>query len=509
MQVADRPSGDVRTLSRNAESLERTVIPAPKFPWKTRLLLPGVVLFGILALVGYTAKDALWPARSVRVVPVVVKAGSDAAASTTIQAPGWVEADPYSVAVSALADGIVSEVLALEGQQVRRGDVVARMIDDDARLVLARAEAELEERRARLDAAQRTWDNPTEVTRAVATTTALVAETQAELEKLTAEIAAETAKLTSLKLEAERTADAFKQQASSEVEAVRLQQQYQVQIATADAIRGQRAVLEARLSQHQADLVAAKENLRLRINDTRALAEAKAQLALAKAMRDESALRLTRMEIRSPADGIVMQRLTSPGAKLVMNMDHVYSATVLLLYDPQHLQVRVDVPLTNAAKVGVGQEARIVVSVAPDRTFSGKVTRIVNEADIQKNTLQVKVAILDPIPDLKPEMLARVLFLVRGPATKSTSSQTVFAPVELIERDGDQAYAWIVDGRSGIATRRTLKLGSSEQSGWVAVASGLVPGDQVIADYSSLREGQRVRVAGEARVSEGGNHGAH
>ena len=62
------------------------------------------------------------------------------------------------------------------------------------------------------------------------------------------------------------------------------------------------------------------------------------------------------------------------------------------LYDPKRLQVRVDVPLADAAKVRVGQQAKVVVGVLPDRTFDGEVTRVVHEADIQRNTLQVKVA---------------------------------------------------------------------------------------------------------------------
>ena len=38
-----------------------------------------------------------------------------------VQAPGWVEADPFPIAVTALTDGIVEEMLALEGQPGRTG----------------------------------------------------------------------------------------------------------------------------------------------------------------------------------------------------------------------------------------------------------------------------------------------------------------------------------------------------------------------------------------------------
>jgi multidrug efflux pump subunit AcrA (membrane-fusion protein) len=234
------------------------------------------------------------------------------------------------------------------------------------------------------------------------------------------------------------------------------------------------------------------------------------------------------MEVRSPADGIVMQRLVEPGGKLLlMGMDDPRSAQAVRLYDPKKLQVRVDVPLADAAKVGVGMDATIVVGVLPDKTFRGKVSRIVNEADIQKNTLQVKVAITDPSPQLKPEMLARVRFSGMaqadghpGSAPSATpraagGEQMILAPLSLIHRMGNTAMAWVVDRGRGTASHRTIQLGQAQIDGWVAVTAGLSPGDQLIADFRGLRDGQRVRVVGEADLgtlenNEGSaTHGSH
>jgi HlyD family secretion protein len=514
MSVSDRLSGDLRTLSRDAGSPARgTTVPLPKFPWKTRILIPGAILLVLLLLIAYTAKDALLPARAVKVVPVVLKSGAEAGAASTVQAPGWVEADPYSIAVSALTDGIVKEVLALEGQPVKAGDVVVRLVDDDAKLALARAEADVSDKEAQLQAAQLRWENHIEHTRAVSVAEAMVAETSADLEKLKAEVTAELARLKLMKLEAERTAEAFKTRASSEIESVRTQQQYEAQAAAVDATKARRPVLEAQLAQRSAELLAAKENLRLRIEEARALAAAKAQLALSRAARDEAALRLARTQVRSPADGVVIQRLTAPGAKLVMNMDDPRSTQAVLLYDPKHLQVRVDVPIADAAKVGIGQTAKIVVAVAPDRTFDGKVTRIVNEADIQKNTLQVKVAITDPSADLKPEMLARVRLTTVSTTTRPSTAQTVYAPLHLIHRHGNEAMVWIVDPRRNIAVHKSVTLGESQHDGWISVTSGLSAGDQLIdEDDAALRDGQRIRIAGEASATsdqKGADHASH
>ena len=58
-------------------------------------------------------------------------------------APGWLEPDPFAHYSAALTSGVVEEVTVLEGQRVKRDDIVARLIDDDAKLALSRAEADL------------------------------------------------------------------------------------------------------------------------------------------------------------------------------------------------------------------------------------------------------------------------------------------------------------------------------------------------------------------------------
>ena len=519
------PRADLRTLSRaGGEASEPTsLIPRPRFNFKTRILLPGGIVLALLLLMGYAARDSLLPAREVTVIPVVLKdagpAAMSAATSTPVtsggvQAPGWVEADPFPISVTALSDGVVKEMLALEGQRVKAGDVVVRLVDDDAKLALAKAEAQLAEKQASLDAAQRQWDNPVESTRAVATGEAMVAATKAQLEKLEAEIGVESARLTLAKEEFERTSQATTQRALSEIDLIRARQQHHAQQATLAAVTAQKRVVDAELAQREAELTAAKENLRLRISDAKSLAEAKAALNLAKAQCDEAALRLSRMEVRSVSDGVVMQRHVTPGSKVMLAADNELSASVIHLYDPTKLQVRVDIPLADAAKVGVDQPAHIVVAVLPNQTFTGRVTRIVNEADIQKNTLQVKVAIDNPSLQLKPEMLARVRFgsatiatttsdaASSATTTKASGSQSLFAPANLIEHHGERASTYVVDRGRSVAVRKTVTVGEAQIDGWVQIASGLNVGDALIVEQDDLHDGQRVRITGEAASTE-------
>ena len=102
-----------------------------------------------------------------------------------------------------------------------------------------------------------------------------------------------------------------------------------------------------------------------------------------------------RCTVVSPIDGVVIERLTSPGSVIKFgNGEH--SSHIVHLYDPTQLQVRADVPLSDASQVGVGHPAKIIVDVLPNTTFDGEVLRFVHRADQQKNTIEAKVKILNP-----------------------------------------------------------------------------------------------------------------
>ena len=158
--------------------------------------------------------------------------------------------------------------------------------------------------------------------------------------------------------------------------------------------------------------------------------------------------------------------------------------------------------MADAAKVGLGQPATVVVDVLPDREFRGELTRMVHKASIEKNTVEVKVAIHDPDPQLKPDMLARVKFHAVTKTTDSSAVATrqqlrVFAPEDLLVDAGDGHTAWVIDPEGNTARRRSIKLGAHREDGWVEVAEGLRPGDTLIAETDGLNDGDRVRIREE------------
>jgi multidrug efflux pump subunit AcrA (membrane-fusion protein) len=503
-------------------------IPEPRRAWLPFAVGISVTLL-LGAIVALAAGDALRPALDVQVVPVVFDRDSNASASTvaeqsqsraqaipTVQAPGWLEADPFYIACSALADGVVESILVLEGDHVEAGEVVAQFVNDDARLALAGAEASLASAQAQLasvdaeqTAAQQEWDNPVERDRAVRATAASLAEAQAELLQLPSLIEAESATLDRMREELERSAQALASGAATDIEVIINRKNTEAQAARLAATQQRRAILQSRVAHFQAEHDAALRHAELRIDERRALDTANARVALlaaevlkAQSVRDEAALRFSRMTIHAPITGFVQRRLKVPGDKVMLGMDDAHSAHILHLYDPAKLQVRVDIPLAEAAHIRVGQACEVVVDILPDTVFKGEVTRITHEADLQKNTLQAKVRVIDPSPLLRPEMLTRVKFIGTSTPPKSQSPTAEHRSVSLIplvaihHRTGDAATVWLVAerrGALGLAQQADVQVLSADES-YARVRSALSTGDLLITNIVEPESGQRVRM---------------
>ena len=495
------------------------------------VVTPVVVFFLTLTLIAWSAWPVLRPSRTIEVAQALLVTSNTQDASQaqgspdpgavvstrTVQAAGWLEAEPFHSIATALTDGVIEEMLVLEGDRVEEGQVIASMIEDDARLRLARAisnhdaaKAALNLARARFVSAERNWDAPYELERAVDTTRAERDGIRAELAQLPSLIRIEEALLLQAQEELERYEKAYKSQASSELEFIAARESVNAQAARLEAIRHRESVLNASLARSQSELRAAERELELRIDDRERLDAARAQVQLAEAelahrasILDEAQLELDRMTIRSPIDGYVQRRLKAPGDKVMLGMDAEHSAHILHLYDPTKIQVRVDVPLADASQIFVGQMCEVVVEVLPDRTFQGEVIIVTHEADLQKNTLQVKVRVLDPEPILRPEMLTRVKFLPASGAaspvseSRAAASRDVRVPASVVDTATDPFRVWVVAERSngrGVLRSVAAEILSEEQD-WVTIRADLHPGAIVAADPEACRPGERVRIA--------------
>lgn len=509
---------------KSTQSLGRQSGPGPRSRIGSRTILACVIL-AIACLVAWTALPIVRPTRTVDVVQAVFVRSTPSATPAdpvasvpvrpTVQAPGWLEAEPYFIACTALADGIVDSIDVLEGDFVEQGDIVARLVAADSEIRLEVADAELANARAALRVAEAErhaaavlWDEPVELERAVASGNAAVAENEAELAQLPSLIEAADATLLQLDEEFSRIGRSYESGAATDLEVIIARQRATAQRAEVAALHARKPLLEARGQRLRADLRAAERNLELRIEDRRrldaseaAVLSAAAAVSRAEASRAEAALELARMTIRAPISGYVQRRLKVPGDKVIRMMDSPHSAHLVHLYDPEQLRVRVDVPLADASHILVGQECEVVVEVLPDRVFRGTVVRATHEADLQKNTLEIQVQVHDPDPLLRPEMLTRVKF-VGSSETESGAAHLeqeagaeVLIPRRALQQDGESATVWVVRERrngQGSLVSLPVEVTASAEKGWVRVRSSLQPGDLIAIGLDQPRAGERV-----------------
>ena len=425
-------------------------IPMPPRKWLLRIGLPSLVILAAVTILLLASWSAFRPADSVRAVAVVVReVETDEPLETdsesdVVQAPGWVEADPFSVYAGALTEGVIQDVLVLEGERVTKGQPVAQMVDDEARLVLQQEEANVKHLEADVVLAE------------------------AELLQLPARVRKALANQHAIEDEVERKKKLVASGAVAAGPVHRLEDKLNAAVAEVERLQHEEAILQAKLI------------------DTHA------KLAAGVAIRDNAALRLDRMVVRSPIDGVVMERLTSPGS--VANFGNGEHGThIVHLYDPNKLQVRADVPLAQAARVGVGHPAEIIVDVLPGKVFKGQITRFLHRADLQKNTVEAKIRIDSPDMLLKPDMLARVR-IMQPSVTQGEMRRIsrVFIPQESIKGSGTVMVIENLEDGLGTVRQRQVKVGSTEIDGWIELVSGLKPGDRIVLD--DVMDGQVVKV---------------
>ena len=490
----------------------------------SRYVLPLVLLLGFLSLVVWASWELLFPPKGVAVMPVISTTADIQQEGTPLfKAAGWVEPRPTPVRVAALAPGVVERLLVVEDQAIQAGEAVAELLKEDARFVRQRAladlqlrEAELAEAKAARIAAETRFKQPVHLVAALGEAEASLAQIETELKNLPfairrAEAGHKTAqhvyksKLAAQGVVAGVEIDVAKGSLDSALallEELRnrdqsLEQQRTALVQRRNALRTQLELL--------ADEIREKDEAKARSD------AAQARVARAQVVVAEAKLQLNRMTVRAPIDGRVFRLVAHPGARI--GGDSVPSSgfdgsTVVTMYDPAHLQIRVDVRFEDIPKVSLKQPVEIDNPALSDPIL-GEVLFVSSEADIQKNTLQVKVAIPEPPPVFKPEMLVDVTFLAPKQAESSSEPSEelrLYVPQQFIRSGDTGAYVWLADVSEGIARKVPVVTGAIGNNGLVEVRSGVNIASRIITSGTEgLEDGDRIIIRDDHSASDGIN----
>lgn len=333
-----------------------------------------------------------------------------------------------AVTLSSEADGKVSRIMADLGDRVKAGQTLVQLDSEKQRYTYDQQQAVLARALAQYGAA-----NPTDLPDVEQTPEARKA--QAELVQATQAF--------------ERAAELFKRTLISQ-----------------QALDDAKASLDAKGATYAAALQNAK-NLRASIQAS----EATMKLA-GRVLRDT--------DIRAPFDGYVERRLVNLGELVKTQMP----VMAIVRLDP--LKVTAEIPERMAPWIKEGQAVELRVDAYPDRTFTGKLSRISPGVNTATRAFPFEAEVPNTETLLKPGTFARVHI----ESDKVDNILTV--PYAALQYRYGVNRAFVVAGNK-LAMR---ELGVGERVGdRIEVVSGLKAGEQIaLTDVDTLTDGALVSV---------------
>jgi len=425
--------------------------------------LQVLLIFTLLALAGCqrsetSASNAPADGKAIIQTPTVstVRATTKDV-SATVQATGsFVAQDSSDVAPNEA--GIIVATLVDVGDVVKKGQVIARLDDRDAKLRLDQARAAQQQAEASVRQAQskiglgqnQTFDPSTvpEVLSAKAAYESAVAQ-----QKLAQ---ADSKRYENLVNSGDVSRSAYDKAAT--------------QVETADA------QVNATRQQYEAALNAARQNYQGVATQQAGQLGARAQLALAEKV-------LADTEVRAPFAGYVSARSVTPGEYVSASS----KIATILRVTPIKLELQVPELYAQQMKRGLNVEASI--TGYPGRVFQGAVTAINPAVDPSSRTFVVEVTFANGDVALRPGMFATARIVLPG------STQGVFIPPSALITDATTNSSQVFLIRDGKARLAVVQVGERDGD-LVRILTG-IPADAVVATdhLQDLYDGQSVKLA--------------
>jgi HlyD family secretion protein len=444
-------------MSQLFNQTESSISIKPPPNRKIIFLFPLIIISGIIYLFYHTSGLGFKSVEKVEVInvrigPSTIKHNT----SESFQAAGWLRAEPYSIAVTSLISGVVEKIHAVEGDNVQKDQILAELNNEDALLELKKNKNKLEIAKYNLTLKQ-----------------TLINIEEAKLNNHLKEI-------DTLKVEFQSLNNTFQKLKKGGTGIPKLE---------VEETEFKKKAKQAKIDQNKVLTNVLKKNVLL----------AKKQLELTKLNIETSQidveraqLNLDRTVIRTPVSGIIQNFYARVGRKQMLGSDSPISTTIAKIFQPDKLFVRVDVPLQDSFKVSINQKAKIKID-GSNHFIEGIVTHVGGEADEQKNTLSVRVKLLQSNNKIRPEMLAQVIFLEMKGNTQSTVTPSQDS-LYVLESCVQNKRVAVVDFNSKIEWRN-ITLGNKKIDSWIHVHIGLNAGERVVVNPSvSLENNQIVKV---------------
>ena len=252
------------------------------------------------------------------------------------------------------------------------------------------------------------------------------------------------------------------------------------------------------------------------------------QVVQAKARLEQAQDDLNKTTIRSPIDGVVIQRNKEIGE--IALGSQFKEDVILQVANLSKMEVQTEIDENDVVDVARGDTATLTVDAFPDTSFRGIVTEIAHTPIVRGlgtqeeiTNFQVKIAILDTIPKLRPGMSSTVdiqtekhqnvlkvpiqavtvreisqIPQLKKKELPSTSSEKMKASEKMRE------VVFVV--KDGVAHIRPVKTGISSDTD-IEILEGVQEGEQVVvgsfrALSKELKDGVHVKIEKEKGLSK-------
>lgn len=259
-----------------------------------------------------------------------------------------------TVVVGSQLSGQIVEILADYNSQVKAGQVVARLNSDQIKTRRDAAAADLQQARADLVVKRAQLDRA-RVARTKANST--VTDLEAQRDRTRAQLA-------DAKRTFDRQNELFTRGAGAQQALDSARTQVEIQTATLASNEAQIASLKAEIGGLDADIALAEGQVQ----------SGEALIAQRDAKLKDILIDLERTEIRSPVDGVVVQRQVDLGQTVAASL----SAPVLfqIAQDLRTIDIYANIDEADVGRLKVDQDVSFSVNAYPNRTFQGKVQMV-------------------------------------------------------------------------------------------------------------------------------------
>src|SRR5215213_4539425 len=342
----------------------------------------------VLAVAGAIALIVWWPSGgSAADAPYRLASVDRGAITASVRATGTLN-PVTTVLVGSQLSGQIVEILADYNSPVKAGQVVARLYSEQIKARRDAARADVEQGRA--DLAMRTAQ--------IERTKATKQRAEAAVQDMLAQRDRTTAQLAEARRALDRQQELFSRRVGSET--------------ALDTARTQSEVQKAALASSEAQIASARAELKGLDADT-ALAEAQLKSAEAVILQREAKLNdieidLERTDIRSPVDGVVVQRQIDLGQTVAASLNAPTLFTIA--QDLREIDIQANIDEADVGRMKEGQTVSFTVNAYPNRTYEGRVRMVRLGAQTLQNVVTYTTIVRVQNADLSllPGMTANV-----------------------------------------------------------------------------------------------------